>query len=181
MVFNPVVRLVQTVHYVKISTISKQTETSVHLCLNTKEYHRVRQKHFMGPWYVWHKPCTNLVSRLALSPNRPNRASIWSSSPRSTNGCIQNDFLSLWYVLRKPYTYLSPILTLSPNGQKQDSTWPTWPRGSVGCVQNDFLAYGTFGVNHGPILRQDYHYLEMYRNERPLEPRHLGIPSGASK
>jgi hypothetical protein len=32
------------------------------------------------------KPCTNLVSRLALSPNGLERASTWASSPRSTSG-----------------------------------------------------------------------------------------------
>jgi hypothetical protein len=35
--------------------------------------------------------------------------------------------------------------------------------------------------NHAPILRQDLHYLQMDRNEHPLEPRHLGVPSGAFK
>jgi hypothetical protein len=38
--------LAQTVHlfYVKIGTISEQTELSFHLSLATKEYHRVRPK-----------------------------------------------------------------------------------------------------------------------------------------
>ena len=35
--------------------------------------------------------------------------------------------------------------------------------------------------NHAPILRQDEHYLQMYRNELPLEPRHLVVPSGVTK
>jgi hypothetical protein len=39
------------------------------------------------------KPCIYLASRLALSPNRPKRASTRVSSPRSTIGCIQKD---LW-------------------------------------------------------------------------------------
>ena len=43
------------------------------------------------------------------------------------------------------------------------------------CVQNDFRAYGTFGANSAPILRQDLHYLQMDRNELPLEPRHLVV------
>jgi len=34
-----------------------------------------------------------LASRLALFPNRPNRASNWAPSPRSTNKCVQNGFL----------------------------------------------------------------------------------------
>ena len=38
-----------------------------------------------------------------------------------------------------------------------------------------------FGANHAPILRQDYHYLQMDRDELLLEPRHLGVSSGVSK
>jgi hypothetical protein len=30
-------------------------------------------------------------------------------------------------------------------------------------------------------LRQDLYYLQMDRNEHPLEPHHLGVPSGAFK
>jgi hypothetical protein len=90
-------------------------------------------------------------------------------------------FLSLWYVWSKPFTYLAPILTLSPNRPKWDSTWPTSPRCSIRCVQNDFCACGTFGANRAPLLHQDLHYLQMDRNEHPLEPRHLEVPSGVSK
>ena len=49
------------------------------------------------------------------------------------------------------------------------------------CIQNDFRSYGTVRANRAPILRQDYHYLLTDRNELPLEPRHLGVPSGACK
>jgi hypothetical protein len=38
-----------------------------------------------------------------------------------------------------------------------------------------------FGTNHAPIMPQDYHYLELARNELPIEPHHLGVPSGVSK
>jgi hypothetical protein len=34
----------------------------------------VRQKLFVSLWYVQCKPCIYLLSRLALYPNRPNRA-----------------------------------------------------------------------------------------------------------
>jgi hypothetical protein len=44
------------------------------------------------------------------------------------------------------------------------------------CVQNDCQAYGTFGINKAPILHQDLHYLQMERNELPLEPRNIGLP-----
>jgi carbonic anhydrase/acetyltransferase-like protein (isoleucine patch superfamily) len=42
--------------------------------------------------YVQPKSCIYLASRLALSPNRLNRASTRASSPMSTIRCIQNDF-----------------------------------------------------------------------------------------
>jgi hypothetical protein len=47
----------------------------------------------MSLWYVRRKPCTSLVSRLALSPNSLKLASSWASSPRSTIRCDEND---LW-------------------------------------------------------------------------------------
>jgi hypothetical protein len=60
---------------VKISTISKETKMSIHLSLVPLEYHRVRPKWFLSLWYIWHKPCTYLASRLALSANGPKQAS----------------------------------------------------------------------------------------------------------
>ena len=45
--------------------------------------------------------------------------------------------------------------------------------------QNDFRAYGMFGANRAPVLHR--HWLPTDRNEIPLDPRHLGVPSGASK
>ena len=86
-------------------------------------------------------------------------------------------FPSLWYVRHKPCTYLAP--TLAPNRPKRDSTCPTSPRSTIGCVQNDFPAYGMFGANRAPILHR--HWLLIDQNEIPLDPRHLGVPSGVSK
>jgi hypothetical protein len=121
------------------------------------------------------QPCTYLASRLALSLNGPKRASTCASSPWSTIGCVQNDFLILWYVWCKACTYLALTLTLSLNKPNQDSTEAMSPKSSIGFVQNDFQAYGMFGANHAPILRQDYQYLQTDQNELPLEPRHLGV------
>jgi hypothetical protein len=90
-------------------------------------------------------------------------------------------FLSLWYVRRKPCTYLAPILTLYSNRPKRDSTWLTSPWSTIGCIQNYFRVNGLFSANHAPILRQDYHYLQMDQNEFPLEHRHLVVPSVCSK
>jgi hypothetical protein len=35
-----------------------------------------------------------------------------------------------------------------------------------------------FSANRASILRQDLHYLQTDQNEHPLEPPHLGEPSG---
>jgi hypothetical protein len=93
----------------------------------------------------------------------------------------RKQLLILWYVLRKPCTYLAPTLTLSPNRPKRDSTWPMPPRSIIRCVRNDFQANDTFGANWATILHQESHYLQMDRNELPLEPHHQVVPSGASK
>jgi hypothetical protein len=55
------------------------------------------------------------------------------------------------------------------------------PTSSIGWVEHDFRADGTFNTNRTPFLRQDYHYLQTDSTMLPLEPRHLGVSSGASK
>jgi hypothetical protein len=71
---EPVVRSAQTVHLscVKISTISKWTESNFHLSLVTSEYHRVLPKGFLRLCFVWCELCTYLAQTLTLSPNGPN-------------------------------------------------------------------------------------------------------------
>jgi hypothetical protein len=44
-----------------------------------------------------------------------------------------------------------------------------------GASKTFFEPYGTFGASRAPILRQDYHYLQMDPNKLPLEPHHLGV------
>jgi hypothetical protein len=75
-IYEPMVRLTQTEHLscTDTNTISKRTKTRFHTTHVTYEFHRVRPKLFMSLWYVQCKPCTYLASRLALSPNGPNRA-----------------------------------------------------------------------------------------------------------
>jgi hypothetical protein len=67
---------VQTMHlsFTDTNNVSKRTKTRFHTTHVTYKFHRVRPKLFMSLWYVQFKPCTYLVSRLALSPNGPNRA-----------------------------------------------------------------------------------------------------------
>jgi hypothetical protein len=67
MIFKPIVRSAQTVHLscVKISTISKWTETSFHLSLVTKENSQVRLKLFLRLAQTVHLSCTdnNTISK----------------------------------------------------------------------------------------------------------------------
>jgi hypothetical protein len=72
------------------------------------------------------------------------------------------------------------ISTIS-NELNQASTWASSPRSIIGCVQNDFWAYSMFRINRAPLLHWHQHYLKMDQNEIWHDPRHLGVPSGASK
>jgi hypothetical protein len=56
------------------STVSKWTKTRFHMTHVTYEFHRVRPKLYIRIWLIPCNQCTYLVSRLALSPNGPNRA-----------------------------------------------------------------------------------------------------------
>jgi hypothetical protein len=94
MISKPMVHSAQTVHLscVRISTISKWTEMSYHLSLITKEYHRVRPKRFLTPWYVWHKPCNYLALTRILSPNGPKQDLTLPMSSCNCIGCVQIEF-----------------------------------------------------------------------------------------
>jgi hypothetical protein len=94
MISEPIAHSTQIVYLscVKISTVSKWTKTSFHFIHVISEYHWVHPKWFLSQWYIRHKPCTDLASRLALSPNGPLRASTWPTSRRTTIGRDQNDF-----------------------------------------------------------------------------------------
>jgi hypothetical protein len=162
------------------NTVSKHTEMRFHITHITEEFHRVRPKWFLSLWYIRPKPCTYLALGLAISPNRLNRASTRASSPRNTIRCVKKWFQSVWFVWCKPCTYLVPILTLSLNGPKWDSTWPTSPRCSISCVQMIFeplvRSAQTMHVSCIKISTLQTDWIEL-----PLEPHHLGVPSGSSK
>jgi hypothetical protein len=76
MISMPMVCSVQTMYLscTDTNTVSKQTKMIFHTTHITYEFHRVRPKLLMNLWYVQCKPSTFLASRLALSPNGPNRA-----------------------------------------------------------------------------------------------------------
>jgi hypothetical protein len=154
MIFDPMVRSAQTTHLVKISTISKQTKTSIHLSLVTLEFHQVCPIWFFEPMahsvQIVHLYSTNTKNVYKWTEMRFHMTHL----PRSSIGYIQDDFPSLWNIRHKPRNYLASRLALSPNELKQASTWASSPRSIVGCVQNDFPACGTFGANRAPILHR---------------------------
>jgi hypothetical protein len=76
---------------------------------------------------------------------------------------------------------MAPRLTPSQNGSKQATTLHTLPMSTIGYAQSDFHAHGRIIANRAPILHRDSNYLQMDQNELLLDPRHLGVQSGASK
>jgi hypothetical protein len=99
MIAEPMVQSAQTMHLscVKISTVSKRTETSFHFSLITSECHRVHPKWLLSMWHIWCKPCTYLALTLTLTlfPNRPKWDLTWPTSSRGSIGCVQSDFCAL--------------------------------------------------------------------------------------
>jgi hypothetical protein len=89
-----VVRLAQTVHlsFVKIGTISGQTESSLHMSLVNIGVPSGASKMISEPMEHSSQTVHLLASRLALSPIEVNQASTLASSPRSTIGCVQKEF-----------------------------------------------------------------------------------------
>jgi len=78
----------------KTNTVFKRTKARFHMTHVIYEFHQVCPNWFLSIWYFSCKLYTYLASRLALSPNRPNRAFTWASSPMSTIRCVQNGFLA---------------------------------------------------------------------------------------
>jgi hypothetical protein len=139
--------------------ISKWTKTRFHMTHVTLELHRVRPKWFLRLWYVWHKPCTYLTLRLALSSNRLNRASTWPRRLGVPSGASKT--ISEPMVRSEQTVHLSCIkISTITNELDQASTWASSPRSIIKCIQNDFWAFGTFGAYQAPILCQDYHYIK---------------------
>jgi hypothetical protein len=154
------VRSIQTVQLscIKISTISEQTKSSLHLSLFNYEYHRVRLKWFLSLWCIRRKPCTYLLPKLTVSK--------WTEARFHMTHIIKelyqvrpNWCLSISYVPCKPCIYLASRLALSPNRPNRAFTLALRPRSTIGCVQNGFLSYGALGGNRAPILHWNSHYL----------------------
>jgi hypothetical protein len=70
-------------------------------------------------------------------------------------------------------------ISIMSNELSQASTWASLPKSTIRCVQNDF--YGMFSTNHAPTMHRHQHCLQMDQKEIPQDPRHLRVPSAASK
>jgi hypothetical protein len=91
---EPMIHSVRTVHLScsDANSVSNRTKTRFHKTHVTYKFHRVRPKQFLSQWCIRRKLCSDLASRLALSPNGRKWASTWTSSPRSTIGCVHKDY-----------------------------------------------------------------------------------------
>jgi hypothetical protein len=89
-------------------------------------------------------------------------------------------FLCLWYVWCKQCTYLALTLTLCPNGLKRDSTRPvTYKFHRV--RPKLFMSLRIIPCKPCTYLVSRIALSPNGTTRAPPEPRHLGVPSGASK
>jgi hypothetical protein len=175
MIYEAVVRLVQTMHLscVKSRTISKWYSLASTLASSPRSTIGCVQNNLWAyntfdanraP--ILHQDLHNLQTEWNEHPPEPRYLGV----PSGVLKMISMPTVC-WY---KPCSYLALTPTISPNGL-------VVPWSSIGCVQNDFWAYGTFGANSAPNLRQGWHYFQTDWIELPLEPHHFGVPSNASK
>jgi hypothetical protein len=115
MIFEPVVRLAQTMHLscIEINTIFKWTEVSFYLTHVTLDYHQLCPKWFSKLWYVRCKPCTYLALRLTLSLNRLKWSSNWFTPPRSNIWCPEKISMPVVYSTQTVHLSCIEISTIS--------------------------------------------------------------------
>ena len=122
MIFEPMVRLAETVHLssTNTNTISKRIETRFHMTH--------QQGVPSGASTTISMPMVHSVQTVQLSCTNTNTVSKRTETrfhkthvPKEFHLVHPKRFSSLRYVRRKPCSYLAPTLTLSPNGRKQDS------------------------------------------------------------
>jgi hypothetical protein len=175
-------RLAQTVHLscVKICSISKWTESSIHLSLVTQEYHQVRPKSFLSLWYVRHKPCTYLASRLALYQIN------WIKHPLELRHLGVLSGVSK--IISEPTVCLAQTVHVSCTDTNTISKW-TKTRFHMTHVTLEFHSVRPkwflrlWYVPHKPCtyLASRLALYQINWIKLPLEPQNLGVLSGASK
>jgi hypothetical protein len=131
----PMVCSVQTMHLscTDTKTVPKCTKMRFHTAHVTYEYHRVRLKLFMSLWYVQYKPCTYLVPRLALFPNRPNRAPPDPHHLGVPLGASKTIYEPVVLSVKTVNLSCVKISTICKHTE-QSSTRPSSPRSTIGFV-----------------------------------------------
>ena len=136
MISEPMVHSAQTVHltYVKVSTISKQTENELPL----EPCHRGVPT---GASEVIFEPMVRSTQTMHLSCVKIS--TIYKRTETSLHLSLVSyeyhrvrpkRFLSLWYVWRKPCTYLASRLAQSQNRPKRACTSASSPKNTIRCV-----------------------------------------------
>jgi hypothetical protein len=136
MISMPMVCSVQTelLSCTDTCTVSKWTKMRFHTTHVTYEFHRVSLQLFMRLWYLQCKPCSYLLSRLALSPNGPNRAPPdprHLGVPSGASKTIYEPMVRLTQIEHLSCTHAN---TVSKHIETR-FTRPTSTRSSNGCLQ----------------------------------------------
>jgi hypothetical protein len=166
--------LAQTVHLscTDPNTISKRTEMRFDLTHITEELHLVCLKQSLSLWYIWHKRCDYLALMLIPSPNGPKQDSIWTTSPRSSIRCVQNNF-------QANDTFGVKISNIQTN----QNELPLEPHhlGVHWVRPKQILTLWYVCRKLCTYLASWLAYLQMDWNELALEPRDLRVPFILSK
>jgi hypothetical protein len=127
---------------IKISTISKCTETRFYMTHVTYQFHHVCPEQFLSLWYVQHKQCTYLALTLTLSPNWSKWDSTRPTSPRSFIGACK--MISEPMVCSAQTVHLSCVKIITISKQIETSFHLSLvTRSTIECIQNDFWGYST--------------------------------------
>jgi hypothetical protein len=141
MISEPMVCSAQTVHLscVRISSISKRTESSFHLILVTLEYHRVCPTRFLSWWYVWCKPSGASKMKRNEHPLEPRHLEVPSGAPKMISepmvrlaqtmqlSCTDTNTVSKWTETRFHMTHVTKEFNrVRPKWFL--SLWCDWPK-----------------------------------------------------
>ena len=138
----------------------------------------MRPKRYLSLWYVLRKPCTYLLSTLTPSPNVPNEIPHdprHLGVPSGASKTLSEPMVRLAQTVHQSY-----INTNISKWTERDSRRPTSPR--------SFMVWPKYFLSLWYVLRKPCTYLMSTLtpspnglNEIPHDPRHLGVPSRASK
>ena len=136
-------------------------------------------KWFLSWWYIWRKICTYVAPTLTLSPKE--RSEIRHDNLGVLSGVSKMISESMVRSTQTVHLSCIKISTISESNKTSFHLSLCHLVVPSGAFKTIFWAYGKSSANHAPILHRHKHCLQMERREIPHDPRHLGVPSGASK